>query len=378
LTEKHLHIISFDVPFPADYGGVIDVFFKIKALHAQGLKVHLHCYHYGRKEAQELDEFCEEVFYYPRNMNRTLLIHPMPFIVVSRQQDALLGNLLKDDYPILFEGKHTTYYIDHPDLANRRKFVRTHNVEEDYYRGLAKSEKNPLKQWYYRKESKKLAIHRPRLTNAEHIFCISQRDTERFGEVNESCSFVPPFHANDEPVYVGEKEPYCLYHGNLAVAENIDAAMFLIKEVFVTKDIPLVIFGSGAPKRLIKEVSKHSMVSLEKGGQLELEMLVRKAQLQVLPTFQSTGMKLKLLYSLFNGGHILVTPQMVIGTGAEHLVTVAEDVASFNKEVSLLMNTPFSKAAFLERKNQLNKLFSNEKQAKHIVERIFYSATPCN
>ncbi len=373
-----MHIISFDVPYPADYGGVIDVFFKVKALQSQGVKVHLHCYHYGRSEAQELNRMCEEVSYYPRNMNRTLLIHPMPFIVVSRQQDALLAKLLKDDYPILFEGKHTTYYLDHPDLASRRKFVRTHNVEEDYYKGLAQSERNPLKQWYYRKESKKLALHRPRLSHAEHIFCISQRDKERFEEVNGSCSFVPPFHANDEPTFSEDKEQCCLYHGNLSIAENIDAAMFLIKEVFVTLDIPLILFGRGAPKRLIREVYKHNSVTIEQGGQEDLEMLVRKAQVQVLPTFQATGMKLKLLYSLFNGGHVLVTPQMVIGTGAEQLVTVAEDVASFKKEVARLSGVPFSKASFLERKGQLDKLFSNESQAKHMIQRIFSLPNPSN
>ena len=29
---KEIHIITFDIPYPANYGGVIDVFYKIKAL----------------------------------------------------------------------------------------------------------------------------------------------------------------------------------------------------------------------------------------------------------------------------------------------------------------------------------------------------------
>ena len=28
----HLHIVSFNVPWPADYGGVIDVYYRIKAV----------------------------------------------------------------------------------------------------------------------------------------------------------------------------------------------------------------------------------------------------------------------------------------------------------------------------------------------------------
>ena len=52
--DKHLHIISFDVPWPADYGGVIDVFYKVKALHDIGVKVHLHCFTYGRQSQDEV------------------------------------------------------------------------------------------------------------------------------------------------------------------------------------------------------------------------------------------------------------------------------------------------------------------------------------
>ncbi len=362
------------MPYPADYGGVIDVFYKIKALHDQGVKTHLHCYHYGRKEAKELEALCEAVYYYPRNMNRTLLIHPMPFIVVSRQQDALLMNLLKDEHPILFEGKHTTYYIDHPDLKDRKKFVRTHNVEEDYYRSLSKTEKNPLKQWYYKKESKKLGRHRPRLSEADHIFCISLKDKERFEDVNPNCSFVPPFHPNESPVYYEEKEPFCLYHGNLSVGENIDAALFLIKEVFAEIKVPLILFGRGAPKRLEREVAKHALVSIENGSQDRLLDLVSKAQVHVLPTFQSTGMKLKLLYSLFNGGHVLVNPQMVKGTGAEELVVIAENTKAFQKEVSRLMDSTFSKIDFEERSARLQRLFSNRIQIQHMIQVMFSDA----
>ena len=41
---KKLHIISFDNPYPPVYGGVIDVFYKIKDLHAEGYEIYLHCF----------------------------------------------------------------------------------------------------------------------------------------------------------------------------------------------------------------------------------------------------------------------------------------------------------------------------------------------
>ena len=64
-SDYHLHVIAFDVPYPANYGGVIDVFYRVKALSEAGVKVHLHCFEYGRGE-QEILKRCYEVKYYKR------------------------------------------------------------------------------------------------------------------------------------------------------------------------------------------------------------------------------------------------------------------------------------------------------------------------
>lgn len=64
--DKHLHLVSFDIPYPTNYGGVIDVFFKIKELYKAGIKVHLHSFEYGREHAEELEKWCYSVDYYPR------------------------------------------------------------------------------------------------------------------------------------------------------------------------------------------------------------------------------------------------------------------------------------------------------------------------
>ena len=74
MPDLHLHIISFDIPWPANYGGVIDVFYKAKALSEKGVKVHLHCFQYGRKP----NPFLENMFhkFYFNNFFRFL--QPFP------------------------------------------------------------------------------------------------------------------------------------------------------------------------------------------------------------------------------------------------------------------------------------------------------------
>ena len=57
--NKYLNIVSLNVPYPPNYGGVIDIYYKIKALKAVGVKIILHCFLYNRPEAKELEELCE-------------------------------------------------------------------------------------------------------------------------------------------------------------------------------------------------------------------------------------------------------------------------------------------------------------------------------
>ena len=87
-SDKHLHIVSFNVPYPPDYGGVIDVFYKIKALKEAGVQIHLHCYEYGREAAPELDTLCKSVNYYHREKRLRDLSSLKPFIVKSRRDSA--------------------------------------------------------------------------------------------------------------------------------------------------------------------------------------------------------------------------------------------------------------------------------------------------
>ena len=62
--EKYLHIICLDVPYPPDYGGVFDLFYKLRYLKERGVKIILHCFEYGRGQQSALNEYCTKVFYY--------------------------------------------------------------------------------------------------------------------------------------------------------------------------------------------------------------------------------------------------------------------------------------------------------------------------
>jgi len=374
MPENHLHIVSFSVPYPANYGGVIDVFYKLKALHKAGIKIHLHCFQYDRPEAPELNSWCESVNYYPRESGFSAQLTLKPYIVESRQSEALLKNLLADEYPILFEGLHSCYYINHLALQGRKLIYRESNLEHDYYFNLFKSEKNIGKKAFFLLESLKLRNYQKQLKFATKMLVVSQTDCDYLALQfpGKDVVYLPSFHGNSEVKSIPGKGDHVLYHGNLSVGENTKAAEYLVKKVFNNLQVPLKIAGLNPPESLKKLVSGYKNVELiPNPSQDVMEALIRNAQINVLVTFQATGLKLKLLNTLYNGRWMLVNREMLAGTGLESLCEIAGDANEMKKMITSLFNTEFDQTQLLARKELLQKRFSDEENAGKLIEEIW-------
>lgn len=371
--DKHLHVISFDVPYPANYGGVIDVFFKVKALASLGVKIHLHCFEYGRKPAPELEELCEEVYYYNRKTTRGYLFRRRPFIVVTRSSEQLMERLLKDEHPILFEGLHTCFHLADERLMDRFKVVRTHNIEHDYYRNLAKVEKDVFKKYYFLNEAGKLERFERTLCNAQLIAAISNPDTEYLDVKYPNVNHISAFHPNDKVDIKEGMGEFCLYHGSLEIGENNEAALHLVRNIFSQiTDIPLIIAGNKPSVELKEEVSKWSHIEIRTAlGTEEIHHLISNAQINVLPTFQATGIKLKLLAALYMGRHCLVNSFMVENTGLESLCRVEDTDKRFIEAVRSLFIEEFNGNSRERREEVLNARFCNHVNAQKLYNLIY-------
>ncbi len=374
MPEKHLHIVSFSVPFPANYGGVIDVFYKLKALHKAGIKLHLHCFQYNRPEATELSAYCESVNYYPRKTGIASQFSVKPYIVESRQSEELLKNLISDKYPVLFEGLHSCYYLNHKSLQGRKLIYRESNIEHTYYFNLFKTEKNIGRRTFYLIESLKLRLYQKQLKHSSKMLVVSQTDcnylTKQFP--GNSVTYLPSFHGNSEVESLPGKGNYALYHGNLSVNENIEAAEYLVKEVFNDLPIKLKIAGLNPSESLRKLVSDFPDTELiANPSQAQMKALIRNAQINVLVTFQATGLKLKLLNTLYIGRWLLVNPAMLAGTGLESLCEIAETAGEMKKKIFTLFNTEFEQQQLLKRTELLQKRFSDQVNADKLINEIF-------
>lgn len=374
MCERHLHIISFDIPYPANYGGVIDVFYKLHALKKAGIKVHLHCFEYWRKPSEVLNGLCHKIHYYPRNTGLRAALSLDPYIVVSRRSDQLLRNLASDDHPILFEGLHSCYYLDHPMLSKRMKIYRESNIEHQYYYNLAKVDPNPLKKLYFIIASIKLRNYQRVLKHASLILAVSKADVLYLRKKFRSLQveFLPSFHPNYELQIPEGTGDYVLYHGNLQVAENLVVAEFLIRKVFSHSHHRFVLAGMNPPITLQKLVQQYPNIELYGNpSDKQLFDLIRNAQVHVLITFQATGLKLKLLNTLYNGRHVIVNDAMLNGTGLEQLCHISNTPAEIISAVNKLSVAPLSNQARKLRFEALDNGFSNEKNTDKLIGFIF-------
>ncbi len=370
-SDYHLHIIAFDVPYPANYGGVIDVFYRVKALSEAGVKVHLHCFEYGRGEQEVLNR-CHEVKYYKRDTSFAKQMSLTPFIVNSRRSEELVKDLLQDDYPILCEGLHTTAILTDRRFKNRKIFVRAHNVEHDYYKGLGDSEKCVWKRLFYYAEAWKLRRYEPVLKKATGIFAISQSDTDYFSKEYGKVTLIPGFNAADSVCSETGRGEYVLYHGNLSVRENEEAAKWLIENVFSELNLHCIVAGLNPSEKLMKLAHNHSNVTLVANpDDAEMIDLLRNAQVNILVTNQPTGLKLKLLNALYNGRFCLVNSNMVKGTSLECLCIVADEPEQIMAEVKRLMEENFTEEDIDYRDETLKRMYRNEENARKIIGIIF-------
>ena len=365
MTER-IHIVCLDAPSPPDYGGAIDMFYKVKALAQIGKKITLHYFDYrSSRNAKGLEADCEAIHLYRRKPFFRSLPVSKPFIVASRINHSLIERLNGDDHPVLLEGLHCAGlipFLKHP----ARVVLRMHNDEAAYYRHLAQTEKNLFKRVYFLQESSLLQKYQLSLNKDLRLASLSLTDDEDFKSVYgfKQTSFVPCFIPWQKVSSKNGRGDYCLYHGNMSVSENEEAALWLIKNVFNQLPFKLLVAGKGISKKLIKTAAGQKNVQLVQNPTItEVDHLVQNAQINVLPSMNNTGVKLKLLNALLNGRHCITNYNGVKGSGIERGLTVAENSQQWIAQINTLMQSEFSGDEIAARM-QVLQLYNNAESAK--------------
>lgn len=375
--SRFLHIVSPIAPCPTYCGSAIDIFTRIKEFHKKGVKVLLH--YFDDKncgcDTAGLDNCCAEINIYERKDAAECLSLQAPYFVNSRCNKELVETINKDGHPVLFEGIRGTGIINDINAEDRKICVRVHNEESVYNRELARCSSNPAKKTYYLAESVLAKKYLSALPPNCMYACISIQDKEyleKFGF--EDVRYIPAFPAWQKVTSETGIGNLCLFHGNLSIAENEKAALWLLCNVFNKVRVPFIIAGKDPPRSLQKAAGLcQNTCIVSNPCNTEMEDLVQKAHINILPAFSknNTGTPLKLLHALYEGRHCVVTPALVEGTGLNEACHIGTNARALASIISQLYYRPFEAEEIELRKNLLYPTYCNEKNIDAFIDYLW-------
>jgi glycosyltransferase involved in cell wall biosynthesis len=174
-------------------------------------------------------------------------------------------------------------------------------------------------------------------------------------------------------------KPMLLFVGNFYWLQNVEAAQYLIQEVFpsIQKQIPsahLVIAGQNSSSKVnVPSNSNISIIDLKPDDEQKVKDLYHSATLFIAPIFGPGGTRLKILASMASGLPVISTQTGVEGLGVmdEQHVLIAKSAKEFvDKTVSILKNEKLYKEIQENSYTLVKKQYSWEAIA-HKLENVY-------
>jgi hypothetical protein len=130
-----------------------------------------------------------------------------------------------------------------------------------------------------------------------------------------------------------------------------------------------VIAGTRPTKKLSRAIEGARNITLEPDpDDQQLSHRIRNAQIHILPSYNNTGIKLKLLHALFNGRHCITNKAAVDGTGLEAACHQGNTPAAMKSLVTQLYHLPLGEEEIHLRKQLLLKAYNNETNARRLMQ----------
>jgi glycosyltransferase involved in cell wall biosynthesis len=164
---------------------------------------------------------------------------------------------------------------------------------------------------------------------------------------------------------------FCLYHGDLADPCNEKAVLWLLSKVYNDINTPLVIAGKNPGKQIEKlaEFYNHTCLIINP-SQSEMDDLIAKAHINVLPSFSHKRPEFKLVHALLEGRHCITNENAVKGTELQDACHVGTNATAFKSLILQLYHRPFEEEEIELRKKIFNSL-QQEKPVNTLIHWLF-------
>jgi hypothetical protein len=163
-----------------------------------------------------------------------------------------------------------------------------------------------------------------------------------------------------------------LYHGNLSLLDNYQIIIQLLANELSTCKHHIVIAGKNPNKTLVEFVKNKPTINLiPNPSDAEMDELILNAHICLAVAKNSSGVKLKLINSLFKARFVVSDEQAIHGSGLEELCFIPQDELEFPVLIDKLMQQTFTDADIQQRKNELLFKYDNKLNALKILNAIF-------
>lgn len=240
------------------------------------------------------------------------------------------------------------------NLERKRTVVVAHDVVSQRYERLAQSSQGFISLWNWIQWANIRSRERRLLQAADVVVTFSEKDAKllrQLGVSNRVQVLIPPL---DTPAMESGRHPHpsmALFVGNFQRRENIDAADWLLREIWpsVRRMVPsahLVLAGSWSDEYL-KSIPHKLRAGVEATGYVSsLDTYYRNAGVALIPIRLGAGVKFKTLTAMLWGIPIVSTPEGVEGLAHDDCyVGVTSNAPKFAALVAYAMRTPSAGAA---------------------------------
>lgn len=333
----------------------------------------MHYFADEERYSEELSALCESICFYKKTSAvSTKVISNLPLRMLTRRNKKLVENLERNNFPILYEGLHTSHSALSPKLKTHKKFLRCHNAEAEYAAELARTEKNSFKKILFQIEEKKTRKFERNLHQFDGLFVLSQEDKEYFQHSNSKLKIAPIFHAHEKVEVLEGVGDYVLFHGNLSVNENLATAEWISNELApLMPQLKFKIAGKNLNSSLRTKLEKPNVECFFNPNASKMKQLIQNAQIVLLKTSVPSGVKLKLIDSLAYARHIISDTHSVQKSQLGSLVSIADTTEEYILKIKALQNQPTSEYDVDQRNVLFRDVLNNQFNASQIIQEIF-------
>jgi glycosyltransferase involved in cell wall biosynthesis len=366
-------VVCSDFPYPADHGGRVDTWGRIKVLAELGWKIHLLVC--GKQMPSEDDmqvvyTYVEEIKLCNRRSKLADLLHVIPMQAQSRKELRHV-NLTEDYDYVLLEGDYVYPILNNPKIKHDHVILRVHNDEAIYFKALARSTKNVIHKMYYHMESSKFAnLQKKMIEKVDNYLFISNKEFESFQRQNPAAKslFLPPPVTKDVFRVNSFQSKHVVFIGSLFMPNNREAIQWYLEHIhplmLKEPDYKFIVAGNSRKQSLSWLESYDLTRVIVHDTPKCLDDIYKSGYLFVNPMQNGAGVKLKTIEAIQNGLPVISTSIGYEGTGLvdnKHIM-VADQPEEFYRRMKQLFDNPEQARAMLESSQNFIRTHYNHKE----------------